>query len=165
MSSSLCIVTAPSAPIALAIGWQLLVSDVRLVQDLFSFLKYPGVREISFKNVNRTKRNGAQVLFLGNADFLLAMSRIVRAGNTIVTYTTTTTTTSSSSQYETKSYRSEAHKAFDEKVSAQLSGKTEKVSLSATGPSLVVWSVDGIVEEIQRQVIKFKCRLIDIFQV
>ena len=93
------------------------------------------------------------------------MSRIVRAGNTIVTYTTTTTTSTSKSRYEIPCYKTEAHKSFDENVFAKLSGKTGKIDLRDNGPALVVWSIDGIIQEIQRQVVKFKCRLIDIFQV
>ena len=94
------------------------------------------------------------------------MSRIVKAGNTIITYTTSTSTTSgSTSGYGTKNYRSVAHTNFDENVAAKLAGATGKMSLRFARPARAELSVTEIVEEIQRQVVKFKCRLIDIFQV
>jgi len=74
------------------------------------------------------------------------MSRIASAGSTIV------------------DYKSEAQKSFDKNVAAKISGSTGKISLSFAAPARAELSVTEIVQDIQRQVVRFKCRLIDIFQ-
>ena len=80
------------------------------------------------------------------------MSRIARAGSNIITNTST-------------DYRSDAQKEFDKNVAAKLAAATGKMSLNFAPPAPADLSVTEIVQEIQRQVVKFKCRLIDIFQV